>query len=251
MHTAVDLTGKIQMLKKRAKIAMPSGPEEFRIRLRVEQNAWIFLMTKFTNRAWIQGITAAGWQRCTDYFLGSKVYLLKIPTDGTSFTPVQPPWAVLLHYEFACRQQAFRLVKDDGIPLHQALIDVTKDAELKEIHFTSPIALSGRIRKGGGKGDRAEKGGNKGDGAQKIIRKAKGGKGKKGKGGKGKGGKGKGSGKGGLLARTPDGREICYAFNSEGCTDSSCARAHICRIRGCLGSHPTTECPNAAANAGG
>ena len=53
-------------------------------------------------------------------------------------------------------------------------------------------------------------------------------KGGKGKGkGKGKGGKGKGSCK----ARTPDGKEICFAFNRKGAwCPGNCGREHVCGV---------------------
>ena len=38
-----------------------------------------------------------------------------------------------------------------------------------------------------------------------------------------------------LLSSTQDGREICYAYDSDGgCTRKRCAFAHVCRIPGCL-----------------
>lgn len=68
----------------------------------------------------------------------------------------------------------------------------------------------------------------------------------KGKGkGKGKGKKGKafqGKSASGLHHRTPDGRQICYAWNSAGqrCR-YDCGRVHCCQR--CLGKHPLHACP--------
>ena len=66
---------------------------------------------------------------------------------------------------------------------------------------------------------------------------------------KGKG-KGKGAGKGKdknetWHTTTPDGKPICYRYNSAGrtCTDK-CGRVHCCQR--CLGKHPVYECPQAA-----
>jgi hypothetical protein len=139
------------------------------------------------------------------------------------------------------------LVKEEGISFYQALVDATKDAELKEIHFTTAIAL-GRHHQGNRRTDNPEGGARKkGKWNDKQVRvetknTQSAGKGK----GQKKGGKGKGGGKGTnnpLLARTPDGKEICFAFNSEGCSNASCTRAHVCRKRGCLGSHSMAACP--------
>ena len=51
-------------------------------------------------------------------------------------------------------------------------------------------------------------------------------------GGEGKQGAGRGTGTGfarNLLAETPDGRQICFNFNTvQGC-DGKCGRVHVCR----------------------
>ena len=101
------------------------------------------------------------------------------------------------------------------------------------MHFTSPVALSGRIRPSPGSGSNEPR--------TKVPRKGSKGSSK----GSGKSG-GKSRGRGGdpsLLATTPDGRQICFNYNSSnGCKDSSCARVHICRKKGCMGDHPLTQC---------
>ena len=69
------------------------------------------------------------------------------------------------------------------------------------------------------------------------------------KGGKDKGGKGKSTGKiqvgeswYDLVSKTPDGRELCYAYNiKSGCQVKGCQRVHACRVKGCQGSHPAYQ----------
>ena len=112
---------------------------------------------------------------------------------------------------------------------------VIKNADLKESFFTTPIAL-GASPSGENKwrrlGDRKGKGDFKGD--------YKGdGKGKKGKKGDRKGGRKDHLGNQ-LTSKTPDGREICYAFNSQGCR-GRCGRVHVCRVAGCYGDHSARE----------
>ncbi|CAE7362158.1 FCPC, partial [Symbiodinium sp. CCMP2456] len=76
----------------------------------------------------------------------------------------------------------------------------------------------------------------------------KGGKGGKGGRGKGKDGKGKdGKGKSDpafkglqLVWRTPEGRDICFAFNNQGC-DGKCGRLHVCRVKGCYQDHAAKD----------
>ena len=57
--------------------------------------------------------------------------------------------------------------------------------------------------------------------------------------------KGKRKGKSRGQAQTPDGKQICFAFNNqhEKCS-GTCDRAHVCRL--CLGNHPAYTCPKAA-----
>ena len=135
------------------------------------------------------------------------------------------------------------------------LLEVTQDAQLKEQFFTSPIALQqvappprhdpswGQRRFRQWESDWPES-------PHKWQRSGKGRGNTKGKGGKGgKGGrddhKAEGKGAGGakgksdhaLWSHTPDGRQICFPFNAQGC-DGSCGRVHVCRVRGCMQPHP-------------
>ena len=43
-----------------------------------------------------------------------------------------------------------------------------------------------------------------------------------------------------LVSQTPDGREICFAYNAQGCR-GSCGRVHCCRVRGCHKEHSARE----------
>eukprot|EP00439_Symbiodinium_sp_Y106_P017088 s3641_g2.t1 len=129
------------------------------------------------------------------------------------------------------------------------LMKVTKDAQLKEQFFTSPIALQPRLQGGDHKRtwndrwndmpdtwvdrntwQRTSWKGKKGDKGRKGSFKGKDGKNWR---GEQKGGKGSDNQ---LTSRTADGREICFPYNAQGC-DGSCGRVHICRVRGCGQAH--------------
>ena len=43
-----------------------------------------------------------------------------------------------------------------------------------------------------------------------------------------------------LAWRTPDGRELCFAWNS-GSSDVTCGRVHQCRVKGCYNDHKAIE----------
>jgi len=243
LDASITPSGQIQVLRRRSRVRLPANSEELRIRLRVEGNTWLFLQTRFLNRTWLQGLTADCWGRYTDYFTGPKVMGLKLAED----TPLNPAWSTILGYEFQCRRAAFELVKNSGLALTDALRQCVRDTELRELHFTASILLGSRGAKRQSSGSppkqqrphpKRSNGGSKGQGGSKG-------------GSKGGGSKGTGSGKGGggnrggqLLSKTPDGRMICYDFNSpKGCTRPKCSYAHVCRKAGCAGAHALQACP--------
>lgn len=233
----LDLSGKIQILRKRVKSVLPANPEAFRQRLRVERNLWLLMAAKFSNKPWVQGLRPSHFDVWTDYFLGHKVMLLEIPTPEGARVPLHPPWQIILSFEHECRKKVMDLINEDGLTMVDALERVPKDGELKEISFTSPLALMNRgtkrqadpgaeTRGNGGKGG---KGGGKGGKAKAQKNKDK--------------GTAKGKGKGKTLSKTPDGRRICFAYNDQGCNEASCPFVHLCRLKGCLGEHSIKQCP--------
>ena len=248
--SGLDSSGRIIVTKKRSKGSLPSGPEDLRMKLRVEANTWIYLAGKFTSKGWLQNLTPQIFQRYCDYFLGVKCNKMEIPDATGDKAPLHPPWALVLHYEHACRKWAFEQVREDGAELATVLLQSIRDPEIKEIHFTSPIALMGRSGHSSSSlpkvvvppdgNPRKRPRGGKGAWAAKGLAALAASKGK----GKGKEGKGKGKGgKGSLSTHTPDGRQICFAFSSaEGCpAGAGCARVHCCRIPGCSAAHSTLQ----------
>ena len=245
---AFDTSGRLTVVRKKLKVLMPTGPEDFRLRFKVESNLWMFLAAKYTNRDWLRDMSHGAWLRWVDFFLGREVLLLEVANGTPDLTTVvRPEWTILLSYEFKCRKKAFSLVRESGISLVQALVDVTKDGELKNLYFMSPLLLQ---RRGGGTTKRGIEVDlpppppGEGRRLKKLRLKGKG----KGK-GKGKEGpKGGGKGTSDLVNKTPDGRLICFAYSSpEGCSRTSCSMVHCCRKRGCQGNHPTQQHPASGA----
>ena len=252
-----DAAGRSQLFRKRAKGALPLNPEAFRTKMRVEKNLWLYLASKFSNRTWLVGITPRIFEDYVDYFLGKKVMLLEICHADGSKNTLNPPWNIILSYELECRKSAVHRVVERGATLAAALLEVVRDPELKELAFTSPVAHLGRSSGSRATGSK----GQGGKGNQHLIDNPNwplkknaaaaprpspySGKGKGG--GKAKG-KGKGKGKQRQAFATPDGRHICFSFNSAaGCHDPNCERVHVCRNWGCYGEHAAVNCPTAPA----
>ncbi|CAE7267906.1 FCPC [Symbiodinium sp. CCMP2592] len=221
IQSSLDASGRIHITQHKSKSELPTTTEAYRKVLRVEAFTWLCMASRFKSKQWLQDLKLSDFDHFVNYILGEKVAQLTVPTSHqpADVPSLSPPWEVVLAYEHRLRKQAFRLVNDQGYTLAGALASVISSAELKETYFTTPLALSiierpRKWHKGKGKGK---------DG------------GKTGKGGKGKDSKGGKNGKSPsdpalkglqLVWRTPEGRDICFAFNSQGCTNPSCERLH-------------------------
>jgi len=251
LSSAVDASGRIRITRTKNKTKPPANSEELRIRLRIEFHTWLLISTKHVNKTYLQGLDARAWERYADYLLGDRVHGMMIPVPGSdNLQSLNPPWHIVLHYDYQIRKHAFKKVRESttNLTIMQALQQSMVDPELKEVHFTSPIALQGRGRMTGSL-----------VGEERSLKSPRfetypKGKGYKGypsqKGGKNSFNRGKGSPKGGksrqgaLLTHTPDGRQICYNFNAEHGCKEPCpqGRIHVCRKKGCLGQHPMHKC---------
>ena len=223
----------MRIVKTKTKGKLPNSSEELLRVLKLEGVAWLCMAAKFKSKAWLAGLELQHWLKYTDYILGDKVYRIKVPVEGGQQL-LRPSWTLLLSYEHKLRKEAFKLVNQGAATLQEALEHVVKDADLKETYFTTPLALTTahneKYRKFNWKGEKGDdwKGGK--------------GKGKKGKKGDHKGDhKGKSDYNGNILvSKTPDGRELCYAFNAQGCR-GKCGRVHACRVKGCYQNHSARE----------
>ena len=94
-------------------------------------------MYKHANKPWLAGFTKDTFQKLADYLLGDKV--MKLPAARDTNRSI--PWRVILAYELAIRRKAMDYVKDDKIPLAEALEKAMKDSETRALHFTDRISL--------------------------------------------------------------------------------------------------------------
>ena len=95
LHLTADVdiaSGGLIKIKKGAQHGvMPQDPEELRVKLRIMGNAWLFLKTKHTNRAWLKDLDKDVWVSYADHLLGKKVY-------GLRDSKGEPPsWHCLLY----------------------------------------------------------------------------------------------------------------------------------------------------------
>ena len=162
-----------------------------------------------------------------DYLLSE--HCAGLISGGIGLLVSAPSWELVLGYEQEIRHEmCMRLLKGDS--LSTALRGTWNNPQVKERHFTTPLALAHLKRSHGQafqphpfpplpspQGGQNSKSQNKRAKAQKA---------------KGKGG-GKGGGAGapqGCQARTPQGKMVCFRFNDAGlqCALRDCKFVHVC-----------------------
>jgi hypothetical protein len=239
IQSTVDGSGHIRITRTKTKAKMPATTEEYRKVMKVEMFAWLAMASRYKAKHWLYGLTADPFLKFVEYILGDRVFGIQIPTSEGSQQRIKPDWAIILSYEQKLRKEAMRRVLE-GHTLADALASVIKDADLKEAYFTTPVALKSASSDSHGHPSKYQRFNSKGSfGGKTSFGPQKGkGKGKQ---------KSKQSGvsderlKGLNLAwRTPDGRELCFAWNTGDC-DGSCGRVHQCRVKGCYSDHKAVE----------
>jgi hypothetical protein len=234
LQSSVDNDGRIRVVKVKSKGSLPQNSEQLRVKYRIETNTWLMLASKFKQKSWLTQFDGKCFEVFTEYILGPKVFNMQIPQSGSdALVPLHPAWTVILRYEFELRKEAFKRVRDDGLSLSDSLLAVIKDPELKEIFFTSPIALSRNTRSTNQGQDQQDPKRQRKDEPPRTLYRKGDGKGRQKK-GDGKGKKGK------KLLTTPEGRQICFKYNNGNCP-GNCGRVHVCQVKGCMGPHAAKD----------
>ena len=241
IQSSVDSTGRLRVTRERKKSKLPTTSEELRSKLKLEGTTLIMLGSKFRNREWFRDLDPNDFTKYVDWLLGEKVYSLQIPKSQTEGTqPLHPPWTTLLRFEQQVRKEAYKQALRQNRSIKLTLQEAMQNAELKEVHFVSPVALAMNQRSSS-----TDTVANPHLPGADLLPPPKWQK-------KGKE-KGKGKGKGGrfdkrygfLHSQTPDGRQICYAYQ-EGKCKGQCGRVDICQL--CMGNHPLKDCKHKIKN---
>eukprot|EP00435_Cladocopium_sp_Y103_P018494 s3398_g4.t1 len=218
IQSAVDSAGHIRITRTKTKAKMPSTTEEYRRIMKTEMFSWLAMASRYKAKHWLHGLTAAPFLKFVEFILGDRVYGIQIPGVDGAMQKVRPDWGIILAFEHKLRREAMKRVLA-GHTLADALDSVIHDADLKEAFFTTPVALKSAA--GDSQPNKWQRSNFKGSFGGNFSGKSSGSSFK----GKSKGkGKGKSSNasdsrlKGLNLAwRTPDGRELCFAWNTGEC----------------------------------
>ena len=237
-------SGQVKIRRSRIETPPPNNLEELRSKITLMANHFIFAKFRYSNKGILANLNPFTFLDYVGYLTGSYVARLETQTvDGVVLH--KPSIRLITSYDYQMRKEVI-----EQMNLGKGMVDeikaVTKNADLRERHFSTPLAVSSASQSLGGANQRGEKGGDR---WHPYPPNPKGGKSDK---GKGKGKKGKGKYKGDFLhSTTPDGRQLCFAWSNakEGCK-GQCGRVHACRI--CLSpEHPTFEHEKKASDTGG
>ena len=229
-------TGAIKIKKGFSEGKKPASPEEFRTAIKLVAHTWSMCFIRYPHKPFLKDVSVSQWQRYADYILGEHVRRLSAK-DSQGHELSAPPWDLVMAYDYQIRRGMARLI-NEGESLVAALDQSMKDSVIKERYFVTPCALTSVSAAASNRSRSPLPRTHRGDSGYPDQARFPKGKGAR----KGKGKKGKG--KGGLTyhSKTPDGRELCYAWNNP---DSrcryDCGRVHACQI--CFGSHPAHACP--------
>ena len=141
IQSSVDSSGHLRVTRTKCKAKMPTNTEDYRKIMRVEMFSWLCMLARYRAKNWLHGLEASDFNKFVDFILGERVLGIQIPTSDGSQQKVKPDWAIVLSFEHKLRKEAMRLVMHEGFTLANALRAVTKDADLKEAFFTTPVAL--------------------------------------------------------------------------------------------------------------
>ena len=221
-------SGQVKIRRSRIETSPPSNLEELRNKITLMANHFIFARLRYSNKGILSDINPFTFLDYVGYLTGHHVAQMETQTvDG--ITLHKPSIKLIASYDHQMRKEVVEQM-NLGKSMALELKAVTKTADLRERHFSTPLAVSSASQ------SLANPKGKEADRERWQPYPPKGGKGKR------KGKKGKGKYKGDFLhSTTPDGRQLCFAWNNakEGCK-GDCNRVHACRI--CLStSHATFE----------
>ena len=143
IQSSVDASGRLRVAREQKKSKLPMNSEELRNKLKLECTTLIMLGSKFRNREWFRELNPNDFSKYVDWLLGEKVYGLQIRRIGGEGTqPLNPPWTVLLRYEQQVRKEAYKQALRQNRRIRDTLEEAMRNSEIKEVHFTSPVALT-------------------------------------------------------------------------------------------------------------
>ena len=139
--------GTWQIRKRKAVGSMPSNTEELRVKYALMDVHWRMMALRHDGRSFAVGLKLGTWDHHLKYLMGKKVYQLR-GKDQHGKEVVAPSWTTMLTYEYEMRKYAMKKLNYTTLSLPQALEEARDNAELRLLHFLTPLALGGNTHSG-------------------------------------------------------------------------------------------------------
>jgi len=130
LMATLDEQGRFVVKKGAKQGRNPTGTEEFRTKLAIMGNVWLFLKTKHSNRPWLADFNKDVFKDMADHILGETSWGLRSHNSGIE---VGPSWNMVLKYEHELRKKAAERV-GEGTTYKEAIKAVCEDSTLTFRH---------------------------------------------------------------------------------------------------------------------
>ena len=230
----IDKSGSVKIKRGYGETQEPKTSEEARQRMKVLAHAYIMVGLKYPQRAVFQNLEPQDFAHYIDYLMGDQVMNLKSEDEKGSGVSA-PTLKLVLSYEHQVRKEMVKKM-NAGVRQKQALEEARKDVSIRERYLLTPMSINALSSMQPADTHRSRS--PRASGAESSSWTRQKSKGK---------GKGKSGAKEELHKKTPDGREICYKWNSmkERCR-FNCGRVRCCMR--CLSTqHPLHMCKEGKA----
>ena len=132
--------GQVKIRRSRIETAAPTDMEGLRSKITLMANHFLFAKFRYTNKAVLGGLTPFSFLDYVGYLTGKHVASLESQTiDGVSLH--RPSIKMVVHYDHQMRKEVVEKM-NAGAAMVDCLKEVVKDSDLRERHFSTPLAVS-------------------------------------------------------------------------------------------------------------
>ena len=132
--------GQVKIRRSRIETAAPVDMESFRAKITFMANHFIFAKFRYSNKASLAGLNPFTFLDYLGYLTGKHVASLESQTiDGISLH--RPSVKMVVHYDHQMRKEVVEQM-NAGTTMVDCLQEVVKNSDLRERHFSTPLAVS-------------------------------------------------------------------------------------------------------------
>lgn len=132
--------GQVKIRKSRVETAAPGTLEELRAKVVLMANHFLFVKFRYPNKEAYKSLNPFTFLDYLGYLTGKHVAQMETQTvDGVTLH--KPSVKLLLNYEYQMRKEVIDKV-NEGDHMADAFKEVTKNSDIRERHFSTPLAVS-------------------------------------------------------------------------------------------------------------